>query len=250
MQSPLDTTTDIETPELVRFQHRLAGPAQRSLAYLIDATLRLGIVAALATFTGLASQVAQEDIAGGAAGLMLVGIFVVEWGYYVACETLMNGQSPGKALLRLRVTTDSGQPLTIVDSILRNLLRAADFLPSGYALGLVVMTRDRRFRRLGDLVAGTMVVVEQAHAVSAPLRIDPPPTAGELRALPDRIPLSADELDAVELFLRRARHLAPARRDELAAMVTPVWARRIGLQPRDPERFLALLHHRARGPRS
>jgi hypothetical protein len=170
---------------------------------------------------------------------------VLEWGYYVFWEVVWSGTTPGKRALRLRVVTEGGYPLRFFDSLLRNLLRAADFLPAGYALGGAVAGCDRRFRRLGDLVAGTMVIAEERHAVADPLEIDPPPTAKELARLPQRIPLSGDELEAVELFLRRKNRLSPAREAELAEMVAPIFARRMGLRMRDAPRLLALIHHRA-----
>ena len=127
------------------------------------------------------------------------------------------------------------------------LVRGADWLPIGYALGLVVMGRDKRFRRLGDMAAGTMVVAELRHAVSDPLYIHPAPTAREVSSLPQRLPLSGDELEALELFLRRAPKLHPARTEELAEIVAPVFAKRLGLRFRgDARRFLEVLYYRSR----
>jgi uncharacterized RDD family membrane protein YckC len=247
---PIDTTADIESPEQVRFQYHLAGPARRALAYLLDFLVR-GIVVFIISFLAAAAGIAAGmELAAASQGLILLVLFVVEWGYYLFFELLFSGRSPGKMALRLRVVTATGQPLTIVDSFLRNLLRAADFLPAFYALGVVVMARDRRFRRLGDLVAGTMVIVEQRHAVAGPLHIMPPPTQQELAVLPERLPLSVDDLDAIELFLRRAGNLSPAREHELAAIVAPIYADRLGLRVHDPRRFLQVLYHRARGERA
>jgi hypothetical protein len=106
------------------------------------------------------------------------------------------------------------------------------------------MAVDERFRRLGDRVAGTMVVVEDRLRVAEPIRLSPPAAAGELEALPDRVALSAAEREALELFLRR-RDLAPARRLELAEMLSPHLARRLGVAAPDPARFLALVYERA-----
>jgi hypothetical protein len=165
-------------------------------------------------------------------------------------ETLMGGRSFGKRALRLRVVRQDGRPLGFGDSLLRNLLRAADFLPMGYAIGLLVMGRDPMFRRLGDMVAGTIVVSEQAPRAARPVRMASPPTAKELSRLPDRPELSAAELEAIELFLRREGQLSPMREDELAEIVAPIFARRMQVRYRSAARLLALLHHRAteRGP--
>jgi hypothetical protein len=178
-------------------------------------------------------------------GIVLVVYFVVDWAYYVFFETLWSGRTPGKRAFSLRVITEGGHPLRFGDSLLRNLIRAADFLPFAYAIGLVVMGRDPRFRRLGDMAAGTIVVVEERASVTGPLVIDPPPSPAELRALPQRLPLSGDELDAIELFLRRAGKLSRGRELELAEMAAPVFAARLGVRYRDAPRFLEVLHYRA-----
>lgn len=244
---PLDTVAAVETPEHVRFHHHLAGPSQRAFAYLLDLLIRIAIVATLLFLAVLGGVSAGEQTGGSMMGLMLLVLFLMEWGYFVACESLWSGASPGKRAFGLRVITQSGQPLNLLDSMLRNLLRAADFLPAGYALGLLVMSRDSSFRRLGDLVAGTMVVVEQRFQVEGPVRIVPPPTAAELEALPQRPVLSGDELESLELYLRRLPNLPPARAEELAEIIAPVYAERLCVRfPGAAQRFLAVLYHRAR----
>jgi uncharacterized RDD family membrane protein YckC len=243
----VDTTAEIETPEHVRFRYRLAGPARRTAAYLIDLIVRGAIVLGVsitAILGGVASGGAFSEVSVGIIALLL---FLVEWSYYILCESLMNGRSPGKAALRLRVVTQTGHPLHVADSVLRNLLRAADFLPFAYVVGFFVMARDGRFRRLGDMVAGTMVVVVDRQGVAPPLVIQPPPQDWELAALPQRVPLAADELDAIELFLRKQPRMAIARAYELAEIAAPGFARRLGFGRTDPVRLLQLLYHRARG---
>jgi uncharacterized RDD family membrane protein YckC len=245
----IDTTSEIETPEHIRFRHRLAGPTRRALAYVVDAIIRYGfflVVALLAITGGLLSS----DFLSASQGVLALTLFAVEWGYYVLFEAIMNGRSPGKALLRLRVVGADGRPLQLADSLLRNLLRAADWLPAGYALGFFAMSRDKRFRRLGDLAAGTMVVVEERQHIDAPVQIYPPPTEVELKWFPERLPLTTEDIDAIELLLRRLHQLGPARADELAEIVAPAYARRLGFMGRigQPSRFLAVLywHLRAR----
>jgi uncharacterized RDD family membrane protein YckC len=244
---PLDTTTEIETPEHVYFRYAIAGPARRGLAYLLDLLVR-GVIALAAVFLGSIASFADVDkLKQASTGVQLLLLFALEWGYYVFFEVTANGRTPGKRALGLRVVTEGGSPLRFTDSFLRNLLRAADFLPMGYAVGLVVMGADARFRRLGDLAGGTLVVVEERRAVVAPFRIEPAATPAELRSIPQRLPLSADEREAITLFLRRSERLSPARAAELAEMVAPIFARRIDVRYRDPVRFLGLLHHRLHG---
>jgi uncharacterized RDD family membrane protein YckC len=244
-REPLDTTAVVETPEHVRFRYQLAGPARRIIAYIIDLFVRGAIVLAILMLGALGGALGFEGLAGAGVGVVLVLMFAVEWGYYVLLETLTAGRSIGKRAMRLRVVKQGGLPLGFGDSVLRNLLRAADFLPNLYALGLLVMGNDRWFRRLGDMVAGTLVISEERIRMQQALRINPVPTAAELARLPERPPLSPGDVEAIELFLRRTGELSPARENELAEMVAPIYARRMGVRYRDAARFLALLYHRA-----
>ncbi len=244
---PIDTTAEIETPEHVCFHVPIAGPTSRAVAWVVGCFISAGIVVVFAVTASIGGLAIGDAVSGVSTGVILVVLFVLEWGYYTFWEITWNGATPGKRALDLRVVTVDGHPLRVGDSFLRNLLRAADFLPGGYALGLLSMARDNRFRRLGDLVAGTMVVVEEKRTVASTIRIEPVPTAKELANLPQRLPLSGDELDALEHFLRRKDRIGSAREDELAGMVAPVFAKRLGVRVNDASRFLTLLYARARG---
>ncbi len=243
----IDTVAVVETPEHVRFSFELAGPARRVGAYLIDLLLRAAVSFVLFVIALLGGLAVDEGLGGVSVGLLMVFIFFMDWGYFVLLEMLMGGQSVGKRALRMRVVTSDGRPLSFVQSVLRNLLRAADFLPLVYTLGLIVMAQDRRFRRLGDIVANTLVVVEERSKIEGALVIHPPPTPQELYEIPQRPDLSPRDLEALERFLRRLDRYAPAREIELAEMVAPIYAERMGLRYRHPVRFLALLYHRATG---
>jgi uncharacterized RDD family membrane protein YckC len=240
----LDTTANIETPEHVRFTCSVAGPARRALAYLIDLLVRAAVVTVVGGALLLASS-HSDPVSGWKLGALLLLMFVLEWGYFVACEMLMNGRSVGKRALGLRVVTCDGLPVSFGSSMLRNLLRAADFLPTGYAVGLSVMTLDPRFRRLGDWAADTMVIFEARPRLREPIRMDPPPTPAELAGLPARLDLPGQVLEALELFLRRAPELQTLREDELASMLAPHYARRFGVTYEDASRFLGLVYYRA-----
>ncbi|MBU0551876.1 RDD family protein [Myxococcota bacterium] len=237
---PLDTVARIEAPEQLHFDHHVVGPWRRFNAYLIDTLIRGFILFILTLTSGLTF--------GAETGALLLLFFTLEWGWFVFFETLFNGQSPGKRALKLRVVKGDGRPLRFGDAVLRNLLRAADILPLGYCVGGVVSAFDPRFRRLGDLVADTMVVSIQAGLAYEPLKLDPPPTRQELEGLPARPDLRPEELMAIERLLRRAEQLNPHRRQELARLLTPRLTERLGLEPTDdPERRLALLWFLAQG---
>jgi len=241
----IDTDTEVETPECVRFRYRTAGPTRRLAAYAVDLLIRGGVLTAAAIALAPSSQWSDKRIGEAASGVTLVILFALEWGYYLLFETIWDGRTPGKKAFSLRVVKEEGHPIRFVDSVLRNLLRAADFLPMGYATGFVVMAGDRRFRRLGDRVAGTMVVVEERRRVAEPVGVTPPLTPAEIETFAQRPRLSAVELEAIELFLRRRGALGVAREKELAQMIAPTYARRFGLHCGDPARFLALLYRRA-----
>lgn len=237
----LDTVTEVETPEHIRFRYQLAGPVRRAFAYLIDLLVKGAVAVAFFMAVGVSGALGFDGFSQAAIFILL---FMLEWGYYVLFESIWNGSSPGKRAANLRVVKEGGYPITFMDSVLRNLLRAADFLPSAYALGVVTMMTDRRFRRLGDRVAGTMVVVDERRHAAKPVLINPAPTKDELEGLP-RPRLSGAELEAIELFLRRKDTLSPARELELAEMVAPLFSSRLGIPHRNPSRWLALLYERA-----
>jgi hypothetical protein len=149
------------------------------------------------------------------------------------------------------VVTTSGRPIGLRAAALRNILRAADALPSTYLAGLVSfagltsMALTRRFQRLGDLVAGTMVIIPDHARAAAPVYLWPPAQPHELASLPDDVRLDAEERLAIELFLRRRQRLGRARELELANMIAPILSRRFEFRAEDPSRTLALLYDRA-----
>lgn len=249
-EGPLDTTTSIETPEHVQFEYRVAGPARRMFAHLLDlcicygAVIFLGfvLIVAASSIGELTSQ--MQDASSATMGIVLVLLFLAQWVYFAFFEA-WKGRSLGKMALSLRVVTTTGRPIGVRAAALRNLLRAADFLPFGYATGVVSQIATPRFQRLGDLVAETMVIIEEGRAVGRPIVLHPPARAEELEGLPFTVRLNPDEKSALELFLRRRAQFGTDRERELATMVAPMFAQRFGVQYTDPVRFLALIYDRA-----
>jgi uncharacterized RDD family membrane protein YckC len=199
----LDTVRSITTPEGVELHLKLAGPVPRACAWAIDLAVRVAILLGLALVLG---QLGALGI-----GLLLICAFVLEWLYPAVCEVRFDGATPGKKWMGLRVVNDDGTPVTIAAAFVRNLLRAVDFLPVLYGVGLASMLMNREFRRLGDIVAQT-VVVHRPDARRAGVIADAPP-------LPPPRPLSVDEAHAVVEFAERARELTPERAAELASIV-------------------------------
>ena len=249
MTAPLDTDVAIETPEHIVFHYRLAGPARRAVAHLLDLALCYGIVAVLALVVVVAffGGKTSEEIGSGAkagGGLVLLALFAAQWLWFVVWEAT-RGQSPGKMWTGVRVLAESGRPIGWRAAAIRNLLRAADALPTGYLVGLASMSATSRFQRLGDLAAGTIVVVPERVSAATPIALSPPARPNELASLPDDVALDADEREAIELFLRRRFTLGHARERELADMIAGPIAARFGFRHEDPSRLLAILYDRA-----
>jgi uncharacterized RDD family membrane protein YckC len=249
--SPLDTDVAIETPEHIVFHVRIAGPARRAVGHLLDLLLCYFVVALLALVVLLASMggaITSGDITTAAkagVGLVLLALFAAQWVYFVVWEGIW-GRSPGKMAMGLRVVTTSGRPIGWRAAALRNLLRAADLLPIGYIVGLASMALSSRFQRLGDIVAGTMVIApEQTRRGAFALELVPPAEPSELATLPDHVTLDTDERVAIELFLRRHHTLGIARAEELAAIIAGKIGERIGYTHPSPARLLALAYDRA-----
>jgi len=237
--SPVDGVAWIETPEQLGFRVQLAGPVQRGMAWLLDALIQGVAVLALAFALG--------GFGGLGQGLLFVALFFFTWLYFALFEITMQGRSPGKRAFGLRVLGDDGLQVSARQAVLRNLLRGVDLLilPAGGMLpiGVLPMVLDRRARRFGDMLAGTLVVVEGRQA---PSESQERPSAEELAALPLVLPLDREDLEALEAFAGR-RRLGPHRRRELAEMIAPTYAERLGrAPPADPSRFLRALWARGR----
>lgn len=249
MAAPLDTDVAIETPEHIVFHYRLAGPARRALAYVFDLLVCYGVVALIGLIVVLAfvgDRTAGElsSAAKAGSGVVLLALFAAQWIYFVVLEA-RTGRSVGKRAMGVLVVSTNGRPVGWRAAALRNLLRAADVLPTGYLVGLASMAVTARFQRLGDLVAGTMVVVPESARAAAPIELSPPAQPKELATLPEDVSLDADEREAIELFLRRRPTLGRAREHELASMISGPIGERLGFVHRDPARLLALVYDRA-----
>jgi uncharacterized RDD family membrane protein YckC len=198
----LDTVRAVATPEGIELELRLAGPAARGAAWVIDFLLRLAVY--------LVGMMVLGAMGRMGAGLALILVFALEWLYPAVFEALWNGQTPGKRAMKVAALRDDGTPLGWREALVRNLLRAVDFLPFFYGIGLVAMLINRDFKRLGDLVAGTVVVYRDDERLQAPIPAAPP--------LAPRVPLSLAEQRAVLAFAGRVPALTPERAAELAAI--------------------------------
>jgi uncharacterized RDD family membrane protein YckC len=182
-----------------------AGPAARAWAWLIDFVVWLvaaGFLAKLLLPTRLGT------------GLYAIALFLTYWGYPVICEVYFGGRTLGKRALGLEVRRADGLPVGWRESMLRNLMLVADFLPFMYVTGLVAMLCDSRCRRLGDLVAGTQVVYRERAPKWVAL------TAVEPQPLP--YSLTPEQQAALTGLFEREASLSIARLHELSNIAEPL----------------------------
>ncbi len=225
MQPP-DTSDDlvVSTPERVAFQYEIAGIGSRFLAQFIDVLVITVIQIVLTIGAAALGGIFNSIQVFGLVELILTFILIA--GYFLISEAAWNGQTLGKRYVRLRAVGDHGEPLTIGQAAIRNLVRVVDFLPAFYAIGIVTMFSNSRAKRLGDFAAGTLVVRDRERislydlASTTPLAASQPtpvssiwstpsadtPIAGESPAAIDRCPLLAARRWRGARNRRYARH--------------------------------------------
>jgi uncharacterized RDD family membrane protein YckC len=231
------------TPEAVALEFQTANVGSRILAYGIDmAVVTAGIFAGLfaVALLGQATDVAVPDWVA----ITLVLVLLPSWwlGYFIAFETLWRGRTLGKAALGLRVVTTEGAPVRFRHAAIRALLGLVDFaIASGFfAVVFILLTRDNQ--RLGDLVAGTLVLRERSGlAAPAPVGFAAPAGLEAYTATLDTSRLTIEEYQAVRTFLLRAGSLPPGPRAALALQLADPLAARLRPPPPagiSPEQFL------------
>jgi uncharacterized RDD family membrane protein YckC len=217
----------IETPEQIPLEFPLAGIGSRFLAIALDMLLQalgflLVIFVAEIFLPTLARLTPRAWTWVGA--VFVLSLFVLYSGYYALFEIFWNGQTPGKRLVRIRVIGDSGRPITVYEAVARNLLRIVDQMPGLYVVGIISVFLTGRNQRLGDLVAGTVVVHEKAMQ-----EVQPDFAAGTASAVPSAgVHISADELELIERFLQRRYDLSPEVRRQSAGQIAARLRTRLG----------------------
>jgi uncharacterized RDD family membrane protein YckC/uncharacterized membrane protein SpoIIM required for sporulation len=215
---------EIETPEHVVLDLEVAGIGSRALAAVLDTLILVGGSIGLVI---LLTFLAGYGITFGSwgAALLALGWFVVWTGYFIFFEGFRRGQTPGKRFVGVRVVMDTGYPVTFGAAVARNLLRAADFLPPPYLIGALLAAFHPRGKRLGDLVAGTIVARDRP--APAPPGRTPAAAASPSPSIPE---LTESEFGLLARFAVRQRELAPRPRARLAASL----AARLASHPAPP----------------
>jgi len=204
----------IVTPEAVRLDFEEASIGSRCLALLLDLVLQFTVLfVVLLAGAALAGEFGEGLPEWVAIVLVLLLVFLVLWGYPVAMETLWRGRTIGKAALGLRVVTTEGAPVRFRHAAIRAALSVVDLWLTGGGAAVVSILATSRQQRLGDLVAGTLVLRERTAAGGAtPVRFVVPPGAEGYAATVDASGMTADDYATVRTFLLRAGSLAPDAR--------------------------------------
>jgi uncharacterized RDD family membrane protein YckC len=227
VQPPVDLFRKVKvlTPESVELEFTLAGIGSRGLALLIDSLLVLLGIAFFWFFGSLiATQVIRSTDPGGYGiaaawllGIAFLGTFLISSGYFVVFETLRQGQTPGKRYAQIRVIRDDGRPVGLTQSVLRALLRPLDdFLL--WVVGTALILFDQNEKRLGDLVAGTLVIQEERSAIKRKIDLSESAQglARQLSTISDMTQLLPDDFAVVREFLQRREFMTPKARTDLS----------------------------------
>jgi uncharacterized RDD family membrane protein YckC len=183
------------------------------MAFLIDYGIVFITLVTLLLGIQFSTRQTLADWPWGTNHLLLPGVivtlFLLFWGYFLIFEWVWNGQTPGKRLMRIRVVKDGGYPISFLDSVVRNLLRIVDcYLPPFFfAVGIISIFAHPRHKRIGDLAARTVVVIERPLDFSLPT--NGAARAGSFTNVIQSLELSVEELDLVDSYLQRRREIEP-----------------------------------------
>lgn len=242
----LDNIYQIVTPENIAFDYRIAGPFRRLIAQLLDLIVKFVI------FVGL--RILFAFLMGPSTFLFIEAFFnlfwfVMAWFYGAGLETFWNGRTIGKWAMGLRVVASHGEPINGMQAVLRNLFRVADMLPiidlgliipslsmlgewaqwPAFLVGLICMSLDRRCRRIGDLVAGTMVIIDERTWLVGVTAIDDPRTPYLAELIPADFQVSRSLAQALTMYVDRRKYFTDGRRREIARHLAEPLLRQFGL---------------------
>ncbi len=237
----IDNIAKHPTPEGLMLTLMPAGLLPRLWAWLIDLLIRaiiIIVVGIISAFFGTAGT-----------GIIAVAYFIITWLYPVYFEVYRGGMTPGKKKQGIYVCHDNGTPISLQSSMIRNLLRVADFLPFGFAAGILTIMFTQRSQRLGDIIAGTLVVYKQqdnlgklyksiygfdvhqlsqqaskpaSQQASNGIPINAKNTTFELNSPLFFYPLRLNEQQALVSYVERLDFLSVARQQEIANALTPL----------------------------
>ncbi len=246
----------IETADKIKLEYRIANPLLRLGAYLIDLLILVVCVLLILyvldiTHIGnrLGQMFDQEKMEALTTAFMLILIFMLRWGYYLVFEMLFEGKTPGKFICGIRTIHYQGKPLDLPALVLRNFARVLDMELSLFLGGFICMLINRQYRRIGDLLANTIVVKDErvaefgkAFAVSLPALAVPE----EMRQAPFLHRLTEEELYVLRRFLTEQSKIPRQRRITLTADLAKTVRRKIQdrAEMKDPLVYLLSVYRR------
>ena len=237
----------IETPERVELYYTRAQVGNRFLAAALDHVIQAVAIVAIALAVWMAGESLEsiwQALGNWAVAVMIMVTFAIYTTYFIVFETIWNGQTPGKRVFRLRVIREDGRPIRFYEALVRNLLRTAvDSQPTIglplYSVGIVAIFLSSRSKRVGDYVAGTVVIREsesQAPSLDDVLRLarEEAIKDREVANAPfaiDATKLSVSDEVALRAFLRRRNDLSERVRTVLGNRIAASLAVKLAVPP-------------------
>ncbi|HWI65156.1 MAG TPA: RDD family protein [Symbiobacteriaceae bacterium] len=246
----MSDTFRVDTPESVDLALEPAGLGTRFLAIIVDALIQWGaallllfLVVPSALISASFDPFGKSDTFNGVIlAILLLGVGFLFFLYKLVLEAFWNGQTVGKRAVGIRVIKANGLPADFLQIVLRNLLRVVDYLPLQYLIGSIAIAASQRGQRLGDMVAGTVVVRERREAAPfMPVQLYHQPQY-DLNLLREHVlRLSDEDLEAARRFWVRRGDLERNSRWRVGARIAESLAHRMGWQeplPPHPEMFI------------
>lgn len=233
---------DIKTPEYVSLQFRLAGLGSRAAAYIIDRLILaaaniLIVIILLFVMKGMSDLpfFIEENLVPLA--ITIIILFILNWGYFFALEYFYGGRTIGKKVIGIRVIQENGHSITLLSSFIRNLIRIIDSLPTAYFLGIIMIFSHSKHKRLGDVVAGTIVVHERK--VKRKKKLSPLEKEISMRGLSEEN-LQVDEWTVksfttkdwklISTYAKRFLQLPVQERNQLTRQIAAILLPKIGIE--------------------
>ncbi len=250
-------TIHIETPEKIRFTYNISEIGTRIAAYIMDVVIQiLAIVLVLILlfasgalykdfFSIFDFGSATPDLISLVMAFLFILYFFIQWLYFILFEVLLNGQSPGKKMMKIRVIRSNGEALDFSTIVIRNLLRAVDSFPVFHFLGGLVTMIDKKARRLGDIVADTLVVHELPLYLKEPDFITNARITTLDKSLKMEKKLNEEELYILRRFLNDYEKLPPDNQEKLAANLAEEIRKKLNIQENiaDPIYFIKRVYN-------
>jgi uncharacterized RDD family membrane protein YckC len=226
-----------QTPESVELEFVLAGLGNRIYALIIDYLIWSSILLIILLIWGFVflqvDWLQSTPVRQWVWAIQLLILFLVYIGYFVVFETLWRGQTPGKRYVKIRVIREDGRNVGIQQSILRSLLRPIDDL---FCLGFFFIIFSKQEKRLGDLVAGTILIQEGQAVTNQNITISSAATK-----LVDRLietgkiaAITPDQFATIRKYLYRYPALDPTTRDSVSDRLSRQLLQRIELENKPP----------------